>query len=41
MSIGWYLNHSEEPNVRIVGHRGRSLRAIGAGEELTVDYHAL
>jgi hypothetical protein len=41
MSIGWYLNHSAAPNIRIVGPRGKSLRAIGAGVELTIDYDRL
>ena len=41
MSIGWYLNHSTKPNIRIVNVRGKSLRAVGAGEELTIDYDRL
>jgi hypothetical protein len=41
MSIGWYLNHSPRPNVRIDGMRARAVRAIRAGGELTVDYGAL
>jgi SET domain len=41
MSIGWYLNHSSRPNVRIFGMAARALRAIRAKEELTVDYDTL
>ena len=41
MSIGWYLNHSIHPNVRIVGMAARASRAIRAREELTVDYGTL
>ena len=41
MSIGWYLNHSSRPNVRIDGLAAHAVRAIRAGAELTVDYAAL
>jgi hypothetical protein len=41
MSIGWYLNHSDRPNVAMNGMRARATRAIPAGTELTVDYGAL
>lgn len=41
MSIGWYLNHSPRPNVRVSGLRAFALRDLRAGEELTVDYAAL
>jgi hypothetical protein len=41
MSIGWYLNHSTRPNVRITGMRARAARRIRADEELTVDYRVL
>ena len=41
MSIGWYLNHSRRPNVRVDGMRCRATRAIRTDEELTVDYGAL
>ena len=39
LSVGWYLNHSNRPNVVAddVG-RFRSLRRIRKGEELTADY---
>lgn len=41
MSIGWYLNHSIRPNVRISGMTARATRAIRGNEELTVDYGTL
>jgi hypothetical protein len=39
LSVGWYLNHSERPNVE-AGEDGRfhALRRIRKGEELTADY---
>lgn len=39
LSVGWYVNHSAEPNVA-AGEDGRfcALRRIEAGEELTADY---
>ncbi|MBW7932921.1 MAG: SET domain-containing protein [Gemmatimonadaceae bacterium] len=39
LSVGWYVNHSEQPNVE-AGDDGRfrALRRISAGEELTADY---
>jgi len=39
LSVGWYVNHSEEPNVE-AGDDGRfrALRRIRKGEELTADY---
>jgi len=41
MSIGWYLNHSKRPNVRMSGQTATALRVIRPGEELTVDYGTL
>jgi SET domain-containing protein len=41
MSIGWYLNHSPRPNVRISGMTAETVRPIRSGEELTVDYSSL
>jgi hypothetical protein len=39
LSVGWYLNHSEEPNVEADDDgRFHSLRRIRKGEELTADY---
>ncbi len=37
MSIGWYLNHSDEPNIDASANF-TALRGIKAGEELTIDY---
>ncbi len=39
LSVGWYVNHSEAPNVE-AGDDGRfrALRRIRVGEELTADY---
>lgn len=39
LSVGWYVNHDDEPNLE-AGEDGRfrALRAIKAGEELTADY---
>jgi SET domain-containing protein len=46
MSIAWYINHSKAPNLRTrftkTGNwRFWALRAIKAGEELTIDYSQL
>jgi hypothetical protein len=43
MSVGWYLNHSERPNLASAdgGHNYFALRDIAAGEELTIDYRKL
>lgn len=45
MSLGWYINHSEHPNVTITVSPTkwtiRALRHIKPGEELTVDYGTL
>jgi hypothetical protein len=39
LSVGWYLNHSEIPNVEADDDgRFHALRRIRAGEELTADY---
>jgi hypothetical protein len=41
LTIAWYLNHSDEPNVECTQDEGfMTARAIGAGEELTIDYRA-
>ncbi len=39
LSVGWYVNHSDRPNV-VANDDGRfvALRRIHAGEELTADY---
>jgi SET domain-containing protein len=39
LSVGWYINHSETPNVWADDDgRFRALRRIRTGEELTADY---
>ncbi|HEY6195597.1 MAG TPA: SET domain-containing protein [Candidatus Eisenbacteria bacterium] len=39
LSVGWYLNHSDRPNVEADENgRFRTLRRIRKGEELTADY---
>lgn len=38
MSVGWYLNHSDDPNVGHCNFDYFSIRAIHLGEELTVNY---
>lgn len=39
MSVGWYLNHSDEPNISTPLFK--ALRDIESGEELTIDYKLL
>lgn len=42
MCIGWYLNHSDIPNVHHDnGENYYALRDIKKGEELTIDYKTL
>src|SRR5262245_6241987 len=45
MSLGWYINHSDRPNVTIAVSPTRwtirARRDIKPGEELTVDYGTL
>jgi len=36
MSIGWYLNHSDKPNVCAL--TWRSIRSIRPNQELTISY---
>ena len=39
LSVGWYVNHSDRPNVEAdEDGRFRTLRRIRKGEELTADY---
>lgn len=39
LSVGWYVNHSDTPNVEAgEDARFRALRRIRKGEELTADY---
>lgn len=42
LSIGWYLNHSTEPNLaHDANHDYYALRDLTAGEELLIDYDQL
>jgi hypothetical protein len=41
MSIGWLINHSDNPNGKIDGDFFVAIQDILQGEELTVDYHTL
>jgi hypothetical protein len=44
MSVGWYMNHSDTPNVHYSRDRNFeyfALRDIAAGEEILCDYAAL
>jgi SET domain-containing protein len=44
MSIGWYMNHSDAPNVassKDLGFEYFATRDIAAGEEIFCDYRAL
>lgn len=43
MSVGWYINHSNKPNLDSGGTDGiyRAIRDIKAGQELTIDYRLL
>ena len=43
MSVGWYLNHSDKPNLSSDddGETYRATRNIKRGEELTINYKVL
>lgn len=44
MSVGWYLNHADEPNLSFApdgNYRYHAVRDIEAGEELFCDYRTL
>jgi hypothetical protein len=41
MQIGWYLNHSDEPNARHERFEYFAIRDIEANEEITIGYHEL
>jgi hypothetical protein len=41
MHVGWYLNHSDEPNAHHQRFRYFARRDIEAGEEITIDYRGL
>jgi SET domain-containing protein len=39
--IGWYMNHSKQPNAVHRGDHYCAVRDIVAGEEILIDYNAL
>lgn len=41
MEVGWYLNHSSNPNAYHSNYYYYALRDIKKGEEITIDYNAL
>jgi hypothetical protein len=41
MSIGWYINHSDNPNVAHDDYIYYAHKYIRAGEELTINYESL
>ncbi len=40
MEIGWYLNHSKNPNAYHREYTYYALRDIKSGEEITIDYNS-
>jgi len=41
MGIGWYINHSNDPNIGKKADRFITIRAIKSGEEILLDYNEL
>jgi SET domain-containing protein len=41
VDVGWFLNHSDTPNVGHVDWEYYALAAIREGEEITIDYRTL
>ena len=41
MEIGWYLNHSKDPNAYHKDYEYYAIRDIKSGEEITIDYNSL
>ncbi len=41
MEVGWFLNHSKDPNVIEKNYYYYACRDISADEELTIDYNTL
>jgi SET domain-containing protein len=41
MQVGWYLNHSDEPNAHHERYTYTASRDIDADEEITIDYRLL
>ena len=41
VDVGWYLNHSDNPNAAHTDWEYFALRPIKDGEEITIDYRTL
>ncbi len=41
MPVGWYLNHSKNPNAHHQNYNWYAFRDIMAGEEILIDYNSL
>ncbi|MFA5355122.1 MAG: SET domain-containing protein [Candidatus Paceibacterota bacterium] len=41
MEVGWYINHSKDPNAYHKDYNYYALRDIKAGEEIIIDYNTL
>lgn len=41
MEIGWFINHSAQPNIYKPGNRITALRDIAEDEEILIDYNYL
>lgn len=41
MGMPWYMNHSDNPNTRIIEGRWTAIRDIKADEEILIDYNDL
>jgi SET domain-containing protein len=41
MEVGWYINHSKDPNAYHKDYNYYALRDIKEGEEITIDYNTL
>jgi hypothetical protein len=41
MEVGWYLNHSKDPNAYHKDYNYYALRDIKEGEEIIIDYNTL
>jgi SET domain-containing protein len=41
MHVGWYLNHSDQPNAHHERFKYFASRDIDANEEITIDYRDL
>jgi len=41
MSLGWYVNHSKNPNAALRSEQFYAIRDILEGEEILIDYNSL